>query len=103
MRADAFSVQNPIHDETDVDGYGYGWRIHGEKMWHSGETMGFRNVIVRWPQKHFTVIVLTNRNDPEPYRLAMEVAGLYLPRSEEHTSELQSLMRISYAVFCLKT
>src|SRR3546814_4626708 len=24
-----------------------------------------------------------------------------LPRSEEHTSELQSLMRISYAVFCL--
>src|SRR3546814_7505090 len=26
-----------------------------------------------------------------------------LRRSEEHTSELQSLMRISYAVFCLKT
>src|SRR3546814_7888749 len=28
--------------------------------------------------------------------------GLVEPRSEEHTSELQSLMRISYAVFCLK-
>src|SRR3546814_5467463 len=28
--------------------------------------------------------------------------GVGLPRSEEHTSELQSLMRISYAVFCLK-
>src|SRR3546814_1526058 len=27
---------------------------------------------------------------------------LCAPRSEEHTSELQSLMRISYAVFCLK-
>src|SRR3546814_6299032 len=27
---------------------------------------------------------------------------LYAHRSEEHTSELQSLMRISYAVFCLK-
>src|SRR3546814_5588295 len=27
---------------------------------------------------------------------------LHLNRSEEHTSELQSLMRISYAVFCLK-
>src|SRR3546814_10324683 len=26
----------------------------------------------------------------------------FRPRSEEHTSELQSLMRISYAVFCLK-
>src|SRR3546814_3817528 len=32
-------------------------------------------------------------------RLAGNVAGI---RSEEHTSELQSLMRISYAVFCLK-
>src|SRR3546814_5994473 len=34
------------------------------------------------------------------------LAALYeswsIPRSEEHTSELQSLMRISYAVFCLK-
>src|SRR3546814_8104441 len=27
---------------------------------------------------------------------------IVVPRSEEHTSELQSLMRISYAVFCLK-
>src|SRR3546814_7635952 len=30
------------------------------------------------------------------------LAGRPRPRSEEHTSELQSLMRISYAVFCLK-
>src|SRR3546814_1086719 len=29
-------------------------------------------------------------------------ANAHWPRSEEHTSELQSLMRISYAVFCLK-
>src|SRR3546814_3387926 len=29
-------------------------------------------------------------------------SGVGPPRSEEHTSELQSLMRISYAVFCLK-
>src|SRR3546814_7643443 len=28
--------------------------------------------------------------------------GEAVPRSEEHTSELQSLMRITYAVFCLK-
>src|SRR3546814_7362915 len=31
-----------------------------------------------------------------------DAARLRAPRSEEHTSELQSLMRISYAVFCLK-
>src|SRR3546814_8604642 len=30
------------------------------------------------------------------------VGGIAATRSEEHTSELQSLMRISYAVFCLK-
>src|SRR3546814_8727547 len=30
------------------------------------------------------------------------VAEIDMARSEEHTSELQSLMRISYAVFCLK-
>src|SRR3546814_7354241 len=35
-----------------------------------------------------------------PRRGGDELAGR---RSEEHTSELQSLMRISYAVFCLKT
>src|SRR3546814_7916315 len=32
----------------------------------------------------------------------MASAGYSIGRSEEHTSELQSLMRISYAVFCLK-
>src|SRR3546814_9501810 len=32
----------------------------------------------------------------------IELLSLLLLRSEEHTSELQSLMRISYAVFCLK-
>src|SRR3546814_10450460 len=31
-----------------------------------------------------------------------KVLGYFVQRSEEHTSELQSLMRISYAVFCLK-
>src|SRR3546814_4767469 len=41
-----------------------------------------------------------------PVVLALMLGGQLLlvarPRSEEHTSELQSLMRISYAVFCLK-
>src|SRR3546814_9245722 len=37
------------------------------------------------------------------YDLAnLEQGTKVTPRSEEHTSELQSLMRISYAVFCLK-
>src|SRR3546814_5899972 len=35
-------------------------------------------------------------------RRAQQRGGVAVVRSEEHTSELQSLMRISYAVFCLK-
>src|SRR3546814_3867711 len=36
------------------------------------------------------------------FQLAAQAAQSRRQRSEEHTSELQSLMRISYAVFCLK-
>src|SRR3546814_10238299 len=38
----------------------------------------------------------------QPVDQHIRQAILQSPRSEEHTSELQSLMRISYAVFCLK-
>src|SRR3546814_3458843 len=68
--------------------------------------------VARWLQYHqkggTTVIACTG----PPTRLALsssvrETARVTLQdvirsRSEEHTSELQSLMRISYAVFCLK-
>src|SRR3546814_7111870 len=37
-----------------------------------------------------------------PYVPCRLLKSIQCPRSEEHTSELQSLMRISYAVFCLK-
>src|SRR3546814_9550080 len=44
--------------------------------------------------------------DPDRPMLNKAIGGEYAPgstfRSEEHTSELQSLMRTSYAVFCLK-
>src|SRR5581483_2641353 len=60
-------------DDPDVE-YGYGWRITGETLWHSGESVGFRHVIVRYPKRHMTVVVLTNRNEPEPYPLALEIA-----------------------------
>src|SRR3546814_3002788 len=47
-----------------------------------------------------------SRMAAEPRILTMKMSGPlateWLRRSEEHTSELQSLMRISYAVFCLK-
>src|SRR3546814_2031361 len=43
---------------------------------------------------------------PQPRAISTRTCGVCIAeswsRSEEHTSELQSLMRISYAVFCLK-
>jgi CubicO group peptidase (beta-lactamase class C family) len=59
--------------------YGFGWRISGETRWHSGESVGFRNVIVRYPEHRFTVIVLTNRDEPEPYPTALAIAKILLP------------------------
>src|SRR3546814_5483659 len=48
------------------------------------------------------VILRLNGNDAPDVQQYMAAAILRRARSEEHTSELQSLMRISYAVFCLK-
>lgn len=71
-------------DDPTIE-YAMGWRITredvgGTTLWHSGETKGFRNVIVRYPDEHLTVVVLTNRDDPEPYRTARAIAGLYLKK-----------------------
>src|SRR3546814_6736692 len=56
------------------------------------------------PHRPLLRLALANLYRPGAQTSALVVAlGLALTlRSEEHTSELQSLMRISYAVFCLK-
>ena len=76
----AFTPQTKTDDPAVQ--YGLGWRITGESLWHSGETMGFRNVIVRFPAHRLTVLVLTNRDDPEPYFLALAIAKIYLPTAD---------------------
>src|SRR3546814_4360831 len=61
----------------------------------------WRLVEIRWPHAFISVTA----KDGREFLLRLNCAGFpqALPtRSEEHTSELQSLMRISYAVFCLK-
>ncbi len=64
---------------TDQEGtrYGFGWRVTGATVWHSGETSGFRNVIVRFPARRLTVVLLTNRDAPEPYETALRVADIF--------------------------
>ncbi|MEN1972407.1 serine hydrolase domain-containing protein [Luteimonas sp. MJ204] len=81
-RALAFSAQTRTSTgEDDVAAYGYGWRLDGGLMWHSGETMGFRNVILRWPAQRLTVLMLTNRNGPEPYAAARAIGDAWLRES----------------------
>src|SRR3546814_5690478 len=51
---------------------------------------------------HLTASKYTNVMIPIVDTLTGSAMAIVVVRSEEHTSELQSLMRISYAVFCLK-
>src|SRR3546814_3109296 len=51
-----------------------------------------------WPLLISSISTLLPVQEPRP----LGIASTRPARSEEHTSELQSLMRISYAVFCLK-
>src|SRR3546814_1281633 len=46
--------------------------------------------------------VANSKADQGPLFRIIDTDTRFIERSEEHTSELQSLMRISYAVFCLK-
>src|SRR3546814_3297595 len=70
----------------------------------SGEVRGtcqiFGQVGQRWP--FYSYRIGTDSKHSEQLGRTFHAQVLMLSRSEEHTSELQSLMRISYAVFCLK-
>src|SRR3546814_4614966 len=60
-----------------------------------------------WPDSWPAILAANNAQGPltlrvNRRRLSRDAYLQRLARSEEHTSELQSLMRISYAVFCLK-
>src|SRR3546814_5438603 len=62
---------------------------------HHGQTRCDRHAT----QTHQSLTPLADRTAPPPP--ARDTRPTTKPRSEEHTSELQSLMRIPYAVFCL--
>jgi CubicO group peptidase (beta-lactamase class C family) len=72
----------PKFPEGKPVSYGFGWFLdpyRGHKrMWHYGETVGFRTVIERFPDDKLTIIVLANRADLDPQALALKVADLFL-------------------------
>ena len=79
-------VRVPGGPPTGPDGeaaeYGFGWFLNPwrgrARMWHYGETTGFRTAIQRFVDDGLTVIVLCNRADIEARALALEAAGLFL-------------------------
>ena len=82
----ALTPVQPAGGPPELDGhavaYGFGWfldpyRGHA-RMWHYGETVGFRTAIERFPADKLTIIVLANRADADAGGLALNVADLYL-------------------------
>ncbi len=62
--------------------YGFGWfldPLNGHpRMWHTGTTMGFHNVIQRFTKDGLTIVILSNRPDLEAKVLSDKMAGLLL-------------------------
>src|SRR3546814_3836308 len=61
-----------------------------------------RRLGIRDVREHVEQIAVLGVDDRLHFGQLLVTETLFGERSEEHTSELQSLMRISYAVFCLK-
>jgi CubicO group peptidase (beta-lactamase class C family) len=86
MRPAVTPVRVPSKGPTGPDGapadYGFGWFLNAWKgharMWHYGETVGFRTAIQRFPDDGLTVVVLCNRADLDATALSLQVAGIYL-------------------------
>src|SRR3546814_4914380 len=84
-------------------------RVNGEKMSKSlGNFFTIREVLEKYhPEVVRYLLIASHYRSPINYseenlRESKRALERFYHRSEEHTSELQSLMRISYAVFCLK-
>ena len=71
----------PVGPNNEPASYGFGWFLNPydghPRMWHYGETIGFRTAIQRFTRDRLTIIVLANRSDLNPGALAERVAGLF--------------------------
>jgi CubicO group peptidase (beta-lactamase class C family) len=86
MRPALVPVELPDRSVRGPDGapaaYGFGWFLNPYKqhprMWHYGETEGFRTNVQRFTEGELTVVVLCNRVDLDPGAMGLRVADLYL-------------------------
>ena len=65
--------------------YGFGWFVDRDmgtlRLRHHGESRGFTNGIVSFPERRLAVVVLTNRTGGAPWDIAQRIAELYLDPS----------------------
>jgi len=63
-----------------AEAYGFGWFLDPyngrERVWHVGSTRGFGTVIERFTSERLTIVILCNRTDLDPAKLALQVADL---------------------------
>jgi CubicO group peptidase (beta-lactamase class C family) len=84
MRAALTPVNVPgvVEPDGTPAQYGFGWFLNPykghQRMWHYGETVGFRTAIQRFLNDDLTIIVLCNRADLNPSGLALQIADVYL-------------------------
>lgn len=79
--AEAFTPGKSTLHEKDLR-YGFGWFISEyrglKKIWHYGSTVGFSTRLERFPERKFTVIILSNRNDAQLSELPEKITDIYL-------------------------
>ena len=72
---------SPVGPDNEPAAYGFGWFLNPYKshprMWHYGETIGFRSSIQRFTRDRLTLIVLCNRSDLNPGALGRRVTDLF--------------------------
>jgi len=56
--------------QAGLGDYGFGWFVKGDRVWHTGETVGFRNAILVDRRTGVKVVVLANRGDVEARKVA---------------------------------
>ncbi len=74
--------QGPMEPDGTPAAYGFGWFLNPWKgqrrVWHYGETRGFRTALHRFPDKRLTIIILANRSDLDASSLCLRLAALFL-------------------------
>src|SRR3546814_1277209 len=99
-------IGNGAYTQVQNDGYGSVILSIAQVFFDQRLTrMGDASLFERMEKLGAQAAARWNQPDAGPWELRTRI-GVHtysaVMRSEEHTSELQSLMRISYAVFCLK-